>query len=263
MPAENLAQALIQAQSELPAIDRNKTVTVKTRSGGTYSYDYVTLGNLLSISQPVLANNGLAVSQLVVSSEDGSRVGVRTVLMHESGEQLESTVYMPLLMEDNYLQEAGKIITYLRRYSYSSILGIHSETDDDGSGVGGTSPSQPVTKSAPEKKAAADRPYSPEKLIAKLDVTKAAVTPASKSQMGLVAGMLKRYCEGDEDLRHKLQVELTGGFASLSDADPKMVHAILRWLDPQKDSGGDYFLPEVVKKELDAIIRAMPAQPAF
>lgn len=262
MPAENLVQALIKAQSEFPPLERDRTVTVKTRSG-TYSYDYMTLGSQLSLCQPVLARNGLAVSQLVISSEDGSRVGVRTVLMHQSGEQIESTVFMPLLMEGNYLQEAGKIITYLRRYAYAAILGIHSETDDDGSGVGGTSPSQPATKSAPEKKAAADRPYSPEKLIAKLDVTKAAVTPASKSQMGLVAGMLKRYCEGDEDLRHKLQVELTGGFASLSDADPKMVHAILRWLDPKQDSGGDYYLPEVVKKELDEIVKAMPEQPDF
>jgi hypothetical protein len=266
MPNENLVKALIKAQLEMPAIDRDGEA-----NAGRFSYDYITLGNLISVSQPVLANNGLTISQVVTGTEDGTRIGVRTLLMHESGEHIESTVYLPLLMEGNYLQEAGKIITYLRRYSYSSILGVHSETDDDGTGVGGTQQATTTTKKPtstkkPTKKAESTsngRPYTPEQLMEKLDITKQKVTPVSKSQVGLVAGMLKRYCEGDDDLRHRLQAELTGGFASLSDADPKMVHAIVRWLDPQKDSGGEYFLPDVVNKELDAIVREMPETPAF
>lgn len=125
-----LAKALAKAQSEFPAIERSKTVSVKTKTGGTYTFAYAPLDVILALVRPALTKNGLALSQLL--SEQGGRPALRTVLLHADGETLEETCPMP--MSPNGAmgpQEFGALVSYMRRYAAVSILGIATEEEQD------------------------------------------------------------------------------------------------------------------------------------
>jgi len=116
-----LALALSKLQGE---------VTDATKDKAAYNYSYADLAGVLCIARPLLLKHELAVSQLCTSDEIG--VGVTTVLMHSSGEWIESTITMPTssVKSGNAAQAAGSIITYARRYALAAILGI-TQTDND------------------------------------------------------------------------------------------------------------------------------------
>jgi len=67
-------------------------------------------------------------------SDTAGRVGVRTRLMHSSGEFLEETIYLDVSEEKgkSRAQVAGSIITYLRRYAQSALLNLYADEDADG-----------------------------------------------------------------------------------------------------------------------------------
>jgi len=125
---QNLSAALSKAQAEMPAIKfDSKNPFLKN--------DYASLGAIIAGARPVIAKHGLSVSQLTFG-EDGV-AGVETVLMHTSGEWISSSISMPIGDEKgkSNAQVAGSIVTYLRRYSLASILGIYSDEDGDGNKV--------------------------------------------------------------------------------------------------------------------------------
>lgn len=120
----NLTKALIEAQLELQNPDKNTQ---------GYGYKYADLASILDLVKPVLKKYHLAISQL--AGDDGNgKVGVTTILMHESGEYLSSTLYLPIpdMASANSTQRAGASITYARRYSLSAILNISADEDTDG-----------------------------------------------------------------------------------------------------------------------------------
>ena len=59
---------------------------------------------------------------------------METVLTHASGEWISSSLSLPLADEKGKsgAQVAGSIITYLRRYTLSAVLGMYSDEDTDG-----------------------------------------------------------------------------------------------------------------------------------
>lgn len=125
-----LAAALAKAQSTFPAIPRDKEVTVQTRTGGSYKFKYAPLDSILSAVRGPLADNGLAIAQLL----DGD--DLVTMLMHKDGASL--TGRWPLPQRDGgTVQDLGSAITYLRRYSIQAVLGIAAEEDDDGNRASG------------------------------------------------------------------------------------------------------------------------------
>jgi hypothetical protein len=99
---------------------------------------YATLSALVDTASPVLSKNGLSVCQLC--SQDGA---IQTILMHKSGQWISSE--MKLNPTKNDPQGVGSSLTYNRRYSYASILGLVSEADDDGNAA--TAPIKPLTAS--------------------------------------------------------------------------------------------------------------------
>ena len=122
---QNLAAALAKAQAELP--------TVKFDSVNPFLKNkYASLGAMQEASKSVLPKHGLSVSQLAFG--DDGVAGVETVLLHSTGEWISSSISMPVGEEKgkSSAQVAGSIITYLRRYSLASILGISSDEDGDG-----------------------------------------------------------------------------------------------------------------------------------
>lgn len=122
---KSLAGALSQAQAEMPAVKFNATNPFLKNK-------YADLGALIETSKKVLATHGLSVSQLVEAQDN--KIGVTTILMHNSGEWLESTCWLELGDErgKSNAQVAGSIVTYLRRYSLASILGMYADEDGDG-----------------------------------------------------------------------------------------------------------------------------------
>lgn len=119
----NLAAALIKAQSEFPKIDFDAEVKVRTKSGGEYSFRYATLAHIFTLIKPVLSANGLGITQHLTQE------GINTSLIHESGESICSTC--PYGHAGQTEQEWGSMITYRRRYSVVSLLGLVAEDDDD------------------------------------------------------------------------------------------------------------------------------------
>lgn len=128
---ENIAKALVKFQSECPVIELDREVEVKTKTGGAYKFKYATFGNIVETTKPILAKNGLSFCQPV--QPDGS---VTTIIMHESGEFIASTLS---IKGEQTPQGIGSSISYAKRYSLSSILGIVSEDDDDGNIAEGNS----------------------------------------------------------------------------------------------------------------------------
>lgn len=125
-----IALALSKLQGEVTDATKDKTA---------YNYKYADLAGVLEIARPLCLKYELAVTQLccgghadgeIAATQPG--VGVTTILMHSSGEWVESNFIMPLsaVKGGNAAQAAGSIITYARRYALAAILGI-TQTDND------------------------------------------------------------------------------------------------------------------------------------
>jgi hypothetical protein len=123
-----LAAALAKAQEGFGVVKRDKTVTVKTRDGGSYSFAYAPLDTILGHVRQPLADNGLV---LVQQLNDGA---LDTSLIHESGAILSGSIDLPATSD---IQALGSAITYLRRYAIQALLGIAAEDDDDGNHAAG------------------------------------------------------------------------------------------------------------------------------
>ena len=106
---------------------------------------YVTLDALIDATKPILQKHGLSVLQFPLTSDDG-KTGVKSMLLHESGEFIESdALFMqPVRMVKGGTYEiapdpqaAGSTISYLRRYSYQAILNLSTGEDDDAENASG------------------------------------------------------------------------------------------------------------------------------
>lgn len=140
-PLGPLAAALAKAQSAFPTVTRSKTVKVKTKTGGEYTFAYAPLDVILDAVRKPLAENGLAVVQLL------DREALVTLLIHDSGALLEARTPIPATAD---VQAFGSAITYLRRYAIQALLGIAAEEDDDGNSAAGNraEPTKPARKPA-------------------------------------------------------------------------------------------------------------------
>jgi hypothetical protein len=98
------------------------------KAGGSYSYRYADLADILNAVIPVLSKNGLSLNQMTHMG-DGGVLMLDTMLMHSSGEWIGGSY--PLRSHDRP-QEMGSEITYARRYNAAAILGIQADEDDDG-----------------------------------------------------------------------------------------------------------------------------------
>lgn len=137
-----LVAALAKAQSEFPAIPRDKTVQVRTKTGGTYTFAYAPLDTIMDKIRPALKSNGLAFMQ----SLNGESLS--TTLLHTSGEWLASDP-MPVRVADSGPQAFGSAITYARRYALTAILGLVTEDDDDGNAAEGNTATASTSRITP------------------------------------------------------------------------------------------------------------------
>ena len=278
-----LAEALANAQAELSPVPFDS-------SNKFFNSRYASLSAVIAEVRKVLPKHGLSIVQSPTSHMEFGvfYVGVETTLTHVSGQWIKGSVSLPVVATElieaftrrqnrdgdayyaspNILQEAGKVITYLRRYGIVSILMLSAEEDLDGNDVTQL-PSQPARresteKRAPEKKAEdhlADdrklptRPYSPAAL--KMALKSAAESPkltlATEKERSIVAAVLSQFAP-DDNKRHEIQKFLFG-VESIKDASLKMIAAAIRWLDPHYDSENkEYVVSESVFAEIEALL---------
>jgi hypothetical protein len=130
-PETEWAAAWVAAWSELGGIKQTREATIPTKSGGTFSYTYASLGSILETVKEVLAKHGLAISQSVMMPDNGYQgMAVLTAIFHKAGHR---EVFGPTTVPfAGDARAAGSAITYARRYGLQAALGIASEADDDG-----------------------------------------------------------------------------------------------------------------------------------
>ncbi len=116
-----LAAALVEFQKNAPIIAKDGT-------NPHYGNKYATLAAIMDAVLPKLAANALAVSQH--PCELNGFPALKTILMHDSGEILEST--MLLAVDKGGPQAQGSALTYARRYAVLAVLGLVADEDDDG-----------------------------------------------------------------------------------------------------------------------------------
>lgn len=126
----NLAPALVAALAETKDVHADST-------NPFHKNKYASLGAHLAAIKPIFAKHGLAIVQFPVGYDNG--VGVKTVIVHKSGETLGYDITLPAPMErdkegnvrSGYSgQQAGAIVSYLRRYALASVAGTATEDDD-------------------------------------------------------------------------------------------------------------------------------------
>ena len=116
---KNLAAAMCASQAEMGG-------AAKSAENPFFNSKYANLSSIVRAIKEPFANHGLSYVQFPV--EDGGRVGIETILMHESGEWLSNSFTVQLTKQD--AQGAGSAITYCRRYGLQAVAGIPSEDDD-------------------------------------------------------------------------------------------------------------------------------------
>lgn len=114
-----LMSALAKAQGQLrPAVKDSSNPHFKSR--------YADLASVWEACREPLASNGLAVTQTV--SSDGDAQFLVTTLGHSSGQWMKSFMKLPLQRPGP--QELGSCLSYCRRYSLASMVGVFQDDDD-------------------------------------------------------------------------------------------------------------------------------------
>lgn len=114
-----LALALSKLQSEIKDAEKDTKA---------YNFKYADLAQILSIVRPLAAKYGISFTQHPENNDN--LIGLTTMVIHTSGQWMQSTIFIPADTGKNAAQSTGSVITYLRRYSASSIFGIAQEDSD-------------------------------------------------------------------------------------------------------------------------------------
>jgi len=115
-----IAAAFIKAQSQMG----NAT---KDSNNPYFKSKYADLNSVREACLPALNDNSIAVLQPTIQID--GRNYVKTILLHESGETIESLTEI-LFAKPNDPQAQGSGITYARRYGLQSLVNIGAEDDD-------------------------------------------------------------------------------------------------------------------------------------
>lgn len=117
---KQIALAFLKAQKEMAN-------PKKTSANPFFKSKYADLNAVLEAVAEPLHNNGISILQPTTTIE--GRNYVKTILLHESGETLESLTEI-IFKSPNDAQAQGSGITYARRYGLQALCGVGAEDDD-------------------------------------------------------------------------------------------------------------------------------------
>ena len=147
---DKLAEALAKAQGAIKNPTKNRKVTVTTRTGGRYEFEYADLTAIIDAIKKPLSDNNIAYLQDIALIDGKFRV--ITVLMHASG-QFRSSEW-PLFLEQHdrdgnvvppTSQTFGSALTFMKRYALAAVMGVAADSDDDANAANGHD-AQPVER---------------------------------------------------------------------------------------------------------------------
>lgn len=161
-PAEELfplERALFEVQRLVKPVKRDER---NDFAGGSYA----SLEAVLDEIYPAFEKTNLVLMQLpeVSYARTKPTIKVKTKITHwPSGKSLQHELEIPIILgaKMNEIQSIGSAITYARRYSLLSILGMSTEDDDGSGGAGNTKAAankpravagQPAREFSPEEK---------------------------------------------------------------------------------------------------------------
>lgn len=137
-----IAAALVNVLPELAQLAKDKEGKISLKNGGSYSYNYADLKQLLDMAKPKLKEHDIVLLQPTGQASGGARV--HTILLHSSGQWIrDEGLMIPANASDP--KTYGSAVSYGRRYALASMLGI-AQADDDA-----TSASAPKEKKAAGK----------------------------------------------------------------------------------------------------------------
>lgn len=129
MENNNLNKKFMQVLNEVPNFS-----TDETANAGNRTYKYLNLATLLKNIKPIFEKHGIAFTQRVTfdGTGDGRQTlgTVETIIFDENEQQVVCSY--PFFVTGDP-QQVGSAITYARRYSLTTVLGIFPDKDDDGS----------------------------------------------------------------------------------------------------------------------------------
>ena len=149
---EQLAKALSAAQAEFGTVPQSG-------KNPFHKSTYSTIEDYVNAAKPVLAKNGLSISQ-APNLLEGQFV-LTTILMHESGEHIVSN--QPIFAAKQDAQSMGSAITYARRYAYGAVLGMASGDFDDDGNAAADEPNKQANPPKSQTPAESPAPPSPNK----------------------------------------------------------------------------------------------------
>ena len=117
---KQIATALLKAQTEMSNPKKGAT-------NPFFKSKYADLNSIREAVIPVLNANGISVLQPIVHTENKNFV--KTILLHESGELMESLTEI-VYNKVNDAQAQGSGISYARRYALQSFVCVGADDDD-------------------------------------------------------------------------------------------------------------------------------------
>ncbi len=128
-----IAAALARAQAQLVNPEKSLLATIRSdgRRGTEQTFRYAPLSSGLDIVRKTLSQHEIATMQTTSIDEAVGIVRLSTVLAHASGEWIASDWPVCPIAETERPQWMGAALTYARRYSLFTLVGIAGEDDLD------------------------------------------------------------------------------------------------------------------------------------
>ncbi len=121
----NIYTKLAAAKSEIGSISKDST-------NPFFKSKYFDINGLLKHTEPILQKNGLLLLQPIIKGEVFSEI-----IDIESGDSVTSSIQLPEISDP---QKLGSAVTYYRRYTLQSLLGLQAEDDDANAASKATKP---------------------------------------------------------------------------------------------------------------------------
>ena len=128
-----IAAALAKAQAQLVNPEKSLVAIVRSdgRRGVEQTFRYAPLSSGLDIVRKTLSQYEIATVQITSIDETAGIVRLSTVLAHASGEWIASDWPVCPISDTDRPQRMGAALTYARRYSLFTLVGIAGEDDLD------------------------------------------------------------------------------------------------------------------------------------
>lgn len=127
----SLAAALAKAQAELVNPEKSLVATIRSDRGGEQTFRYAPLSSGLDIVRKILGQHGIATVQTTAIDQAAGIVNLTTLLAHASGEWISSDWPVCAIADTATPRRMGAALTYARRYSLFTLVGITGEDDLD------------------------------------------------------------------------------------------------------------------------------------